>query len=191
MDASSLFNLGLGATGLGTAFKFGTGLLQNAMANKIKPVFDDQYVKAQLGTAQNMFNGRMAGAANLENNIRAAQGQTMNNINRNATDASQALALAQGTQNTANDQFNNLQTQEAQNKYAMLQNLNNAYGAANQNMLNKFQIETQAKSATREGAYKNMFGALGDLGALGISAGSLGLFGRANKTTQSPHVFTW
>lgn len=57
----------------------------------------------------------------------------------------------------ASDAYNDLQIKEAQNKYAMLENLNNAYSAANQNMLQKFGIETQAKAATREGAFKNIF----------------------------------
>lgn len=164
---------GLISGGIGALGKTATGFMQNAQANKINPVWDDSFVNNRLGIAQGMFNGRMAGASDLEKNIASAQGANIQNINRNATDASQALALAQGSQTMASDAYNDLQIKEAQNKYAMLENLNNAYSAANQNMLQKFGIETQAKAATREGAFKNIFGAINDAAALGITAGQL------------------
>jgi len=164
---------GLISGGIGALGKTATGFMQNAQANKINPVWDDSFVNNRLGIAQGMFNGRMAGASDLEKNIASAQGANIQNINRNATDASQALALAQGSQTMASDAYNDLQIKEAQNKYAMLENLNNAYSAANQNMLQKFGIETQAKAATREGAFKNIFGGINDAAALGITAGQL------------------
>ena len=164
---------GLISGGIGALGKTATCFMQNAQANKINPVWDDSFVNNRLGIAQGMFNGRMAGASDLEKNIASAQGANIQNINRNATDASQALALAQGSQTMASDAYNDLQIKEAQNKYAMLENLNNAYSAANQNMLQKFGIETQAKAATREGAFKNIFGAINDAAALGITAGQL------------------
>lgn len=167
--------IGIGLGAAGAIGKIGTGLAQNKKANAINPVWDDSSVNNQLGTALNLFNGRMAGAGNLENNIRAAQGNTINNINKNATDASQALALAQGSQNTADNAYNDLQTKEAQNKYSLLDNLNAAYGAVNNNMKAKFGIESQAKAATREGAFKDIFGGIGDLSSLGIAGGSSGL----------------
>lgn len=174
----SLVAIGAGIGVVGAASKIYTGFKQNSQANKINPVWDDSANQAQLGTALNMFNGRMAGASNLENNIRASQGQTINNINRNATDASQALALTQMSQNTADNAYGDLQTKEAQNKYSLLQNLNNAYGDINSNMKQKFQIETAAKGATREGAYKNVIGGINDISALGITAGASGLLGK-------------
>jgi hypothetical protein len=168
-----LLAIGTALGGLGALGKTATGFMQNAQANKINPVWNDTFVNNRLGIAQGMFNGRMAGASDLERNIASAQGANIQNINRNATDASQALALAQGSQTMASDAYNDLQIKEAQNKYAMLENLNNAYSAANQNMLQKFGIETQAKAATREGAFKNIFGGINDAAALGITAGQL------------------
>jgi hypothetical protein len=81
----------------------------------------------QFGLAQQLFNGRMPGAASLERNIYQNQANTINSFNKNATDSSQALALAAQAQNQSNNAFANLNEQEAQNKQSMLSNLNNAY----------------------------------------------------------------
>lgn len=81
----------------------------------------------QLAMAQNLYNGRMEGAASQERNIYQNQANTFNAVNKNATDSSQALALAGASQGQSNQAFAGLRQQEAQNKYGMLQNLNQAY----------------------------------------------------------------
>jgi len=86
------------------------------------------FAKQQLSLANNMFNGRMAGAGQLQQNIFSNQGNTIDNINRNATDSSQALALGAAAQGQTNENLSDLQMREAQNKQMMLQNLNQAYG---------------------------------------------------------------
>ncbi len=94
---------------------------------KLDPAYTgSNYAAANLGLASNLFNGRMAGAGALENNIYATQANTVGNINRNATDGSQALALASGAQGQANAGFNQLALAEAQNKQQNFQNLTNA-----------------------------------------------------------------
>lgn len=85
------------------------------------------YAKTQLGIAQQFLNGRMAGASNLEKNIFTAQANQQANVNRNASDGSQVLALGAAAQGQTDQSLQNLQTQEQQNKYSMLQNLNQAY----------------------------------------------------------------
>lgn len=87
----------------------------------------------QLAMAHQLYNGRMEGAASEERNIFQNQANTIGAVNKNATDSSQALALAAATQGKTNQAFNNLQQQESQNKYSMLQNLNQAYS----NMINE------------------------------------------------------
>lgn len=57
---------GLISGGIGALGKTATGFMQNAQANKINPVWDDSFVNNRLGIAQGMFNGRMAGASDLE-----------------------------------------------------------------------------------------------------------------------------
>jgi hypothetical protein len=94
-----------------------------------EPTYESsKYPGMQLGLAQQLFNGRMAGAPQLEKNIFTAQANEQGNINRNATDSSQALALGAATQGQTDAALQGLQTKEQQNKYSMLQNLNEAYG---------------------------------------------------------------
>lgn len=176
---------GIGALG---KIIFGGG--QRKEGKKINPVFNqyktNPYAKQQLGIAQQLFNGRMAGAGNLENNILKNQQTFNSNINRNATDSSQALALAAAGQGQTNNSLQDLQTQEQQNKYGMLQNLNQAYGGMvsegnkeYESMLQKFQMDTQQKNALMGGGATNMFSGIGDLASLGIMGGQL--FGGQKK----------
>ena len=139
------------------------GLYQNIKANEINPEYDDSFLRKNVGMYQNLFNGRMAGATNLENNIANAQQNTISNAQRGATDASQALALASASQGTANQAYNDLQTKEAQNKYAMADHLSNAYTQMNNQLMQKYQMDSQAKAATRNSAWQNIFGGANDV----------------------------
>lgn len=92
------------------------------------PVYtQNPLVGQQFGMAKNLFNARMFGAPEEERNIYGANANFNANVQRNATDASQALALAAAGQGQADQAFSNLQTSEKQNKYGLLENLNNAY----------------------------------------------------------------
>ena len=84
---------------------------------------ESPYAKQNLGLAQSLYNARMGGAAALERNIYGTQANTLANINRNATDSSQALALAAGAQGQTNDAFGKLGVMEAQDKQQRYQNL--------------------------------------------------------------------
>lgn len=84
------------------------------------------YASNTLGMAQNLLNSRMTGAASREKNIMGAQANTVANINRNATDSSQALALAAGAQGQSNQASNDLQLQEGMDFNNKLNNLNTA-----------------------------------------------------------------
>lgn len=165
------------------------GLFQNAKANDINPVYTpyqvSQYAKDQLGTAQQMFNGRMAGASSEERNINAAQSDTQASVDRNATSSAQALAMATAGQGQADAGFNNLQVKEEQNKYGMLSNLNNAYATMTregdkvyQDKLNKYQMDVAAKNGLRSSAMNNIFGGASD-------ALSFGIMGNKGGTTPS------
>jgi hypothetical protein len=77
----------------------------------------------RLALAQQLLNARQPGAAAAERNIYGTQANTLANINRNATDASQALALAAGTQGQANQAFGDLAQQEAAGYQQRYQNL--------------------------------------------------------------------
>lgn len=173
-----------GATisGLSSLGKLIFGGSQNSMANRINPKWFDYvsspYAQQRLGIAQQLFNGRVPGAANLERNIFSNQGNTLNSINRNATNSAQALALAGATQGQTNDAFENLATKEAMNKQMMLQNLNEGYEGMvregdkeYQNKLLKYQIDKGDQYNLRNAAWKNIFGAGNDLAGLFTTLG--------------------
>lgn len=173
---------------------FGGGK-QKRLARKIKlmdPTYKvSEYAKDQLSTAQNAYNGRMAGATNAEQNILTNQSNQFANIDRNASDSSQALALAAGIGGQTNESLNQLGVAEGENKQGMLSNLN----AAMQNMtqeerlvyedkLRKYQEALAAKEGlNRSGMVnqQNAFNQVGNIGALFAS----GLFGNNNSTSGS------
>lgn len=178
--------LALGA-GLSAANAIGRwigGAREKKLANKINPVFnqykESPYAKSRLGLASRLFNGRMAGATDLERNIFSNQANYMANVDRNSTDSGDALVAAAAGIGTTNQALSDLQTQEKQNKYAMLSNLNEAYaGMVNegdkeyQSMLDKYQMDVQQKNALRGAGANNQYGAISDLGSLGIQLSSL------------------
>lgn len=179
-----LMAIGAGIGALGSIGKMIFGGKQRREARKINPIWQqyqtNPFAKQQLGLAQQMFGGRMAGAAEQERNILSNQANFNANIGRNATDSSQLLALAAAGQGQTNNAFQNLQIQEAQNKYGMLNNLNNAYGQmiqegdkAHQSQLQKYQMDMAQKQALLGGGAENIMGGLGDLASLGIISGKL------------------
>ena len=84
---------------------------------------ESPYAKQELGLAQSLYNARMPGATEMERNILQNQANTTAAINRNATDSSQALALAAGAQGQTNQAFNQLGMEEAQDQQRRYQNL--------------------------------------------------------------------
>lgn len=93
---------------------------QKRMAKKINPVNttyeQNPAIENLYAEGKNMYQGRMAGANQAEQNIMGNQANTIANVGRNATSGSQALAIAAGVQGQTNQSFNDLALQEAQNK---------------------------------------------------------------------------
>jgi hypothetical protein len=185
-----LLAIGAGLAGANAIGKFIGGIKQKKEAKKINPIWHqyqtNPYAKAQLGMAQNMFNGRMAGASQQEQNIVSNKANTISNIGRNATDSAQALALATGAQGQADKAFSNLGMMEAQNKYQMLGNLNQAYGQmvsegdkVYQSQLMKYQMDSQRKDALNNAGAQNKYGAVSDLSSMA--------FGMANLQNQNKY----
>lgn len=148
------------------------GIKQNAEANKIHPTYTgyqtSPYAQSTLGTAQQLFGGRMAGATAEEQNIYGNTANTDTQVQKTATDSSQALALETGVQAQAGKQFNQLGIQEDQNKYQLLNNLNlgNAGMTAEgdksyQAMLQKYMMDTQQQAALRGAGSKNIGSGIG------------------------------
>jgi len=194
--AFPLLAIGAGMAGIGAIGKFISGMKQSKEAKKINPVFNqyqaNPFAKQQLGLAQNLFGGRMAGAQSLERNIFSNQANTLDSVGRNATDASQAIAAAAGVQGQMNNDLTGLQTMEAQNKYNLLGNLNQAYGAninegdkVYNSMLQKFQFDAGRKDALANAGAMNKSGAVNDLSSMFMQLGQLGGFGGGNKSAKA------
>ena len=99
---------------------------------------EDPYTKDRYGMAQTLLNSRMPGAASMERNIYGAGANATANINRNTTDASQALALGAGIQGQEGQQFGDMQTKEAQDYYTKYGMLNDASKGMTQEHQNVF-----------------------------------------------------
>lgn len=147
-------------------FLFGGGQRKAASEN---PYQNDPYAKAKLSIANNIYNARMFGANDLEKNIAAAQATQNEQVQKLATDGTQALQMAAAAQGAANNNYQDLQIKEAQNKYNTLKNLNDAYNTMTEN----YRYDEKRKSDLLSAGAKNMYDAANDLGSLGIMLGEL------------------
>jgi hypothetical protein len=191
-----LMAIGAGISALGSLGKIFTGAKQNKLANKINPFFQ-QYQKnplaqENLAANKNLFYGRMPGAQKAESNIMQAQSNQLANAQRGATDASQLLAMGAGLQGGTNEAFSNLAAAEGQSKAGLLTNLGQAYrGAisegdkAYESMVQKYQMDTQAKTALKNAGQQNIFGGIGDIGAGAMQFGMLKGMGSGMGTQGS------
>lgn len=128
MNPLAIGGAALGLIG-GVANLFGSRKANKRLDQLMKqnPTYQSNPIAAQrMALAQQLLNARMPGAAAQERNIYGAQANTLANIQRNATDSSQALALAAGTQGQTNQAFNQLGIQEGQDYYNRLNNLTGA-----------------------------------------------------------------
>lgn len=96
------------------------------------------YAQDTLGLAKTLLNARMKGAVERERNIYGTQAGKIDNINKNATDSSQALALAAGVGGQTDAAFGNLQEMENQDYGNKVNNLNNANQVMTQEHQNLF-----------------------------------------------------
>lgn len=162
------------------------------MIHAMDPTYQvSQYAKDQLSTAQNAYNGRMAGATNAEQNIFTNEANQFANIDRNATDSSQALALAGGIGGQTGDALNQLGVAEGQNKQSMLGNLNAAFQNMSneekmvyQDKLRKYNDAIKAKEDLMRSGMTNQQNAFNQIGSIGSLYAS-GLFG--SKEDKNPN----
>lgn len=124
--------VGLGVTGIGLVGKSIARHKANKQLSQLQtqdPTYTaNPLVGQQFDLAKQLFYGRMAGAPQEERNIFTNNANFNAQVGRNASDGSQALALAAAGQGQSDQAFSNLQLKEQQNKYSLLGNLNNAYG---------------------------------------------------------------
>jgi len=93
---------------------------QNKMAKAINPVDatyqESKYTKNLYGEGKNLYQGRMAGATQAEQNLLTSGANTRAAVDKNATSGSQALAVAAGVQGQTDQGFQDLALKEAQDK---------------------------------------------------------------------------
>lgn len=157
-------------------------LMKQNPAYKANPI-----ASQRMALAQQLLNARAPGAAAQERNIYGSQANTLANVNRNATDSSQALALAAGVQGQTNQSFNQLGIQEGQDYYNRLNNLSGAQQGViqegdkvYQDQVRRFQdlasirgAQNSNRQATWQGVSNLGFGLMN----FGLSGGANGMFG--------------
>lgn len=162
------------------------------------PTYKQNPIAGQrLALAQQLLNARMPGAASMERNIYGTQANTLANIQRNATDSSQALALAAGTQGQTNQAFNQLGIQEGQDYYNRLGNLTGAQQGMIQEGDKVYQDQVrrfQDLAAIRGAQTQNTANAWNSVSNLGFGAMNFGLAGGFSdlfgKRNTNPYMQT-
>lgn len=181
--------VGAGLGLLGQIGKFVSGIKQSKEAKKINPVWQqyqtNPFARRQLETAQNAYaDPSMGTRPGFQRNIFSNTANFIGNVNRNATDSSQALALGAAGLEQGNEAISNENMNFMRNKMGALQNLNQAYGTMvgegdkeYQSMLQKFQMDAERKDALKSAGAQNKFGAISDLASMAFTAGTSGMFG--------------
>lgn len=197
MDPISAIGAGVGLIGtIGSLF--GNARANRRLEQLIKqnPTYKENPIaRERMALAQQLLNARMPGAAALERNIYTNQAGTLDQIQRNATDSSQALALAAGVQGQTNQAFQNLGVQEAQDYYNRLNNLGSAQQGViaegdkvYQDQVRRFQDLAQIRGAQNANR-QNSWGTVSNLGFglmnYGLAAGGgLGKAGGAGQQSS-------
>lgn len=181
----------IAAIGLGLGLVSGIGkLISSGNANsKLEqlagqdPTYKANPIAAQrLGLAQSLLNARMPGASTEEQDILGSQANQQANIQRNATDSSQALALGAAGQGQTNKAFSNLGVQEAQDYQRRYSNLAGAEQGQIQegDKVYQDQIRRYGDIAQIRGAQAaNTSNAWGSLSNMGFGLANFGLAGGA------------
>lgn len=189
MPLPALIGLGIGLGGaIGKMFGRGRA---NRELNKLisqNPSYQiNPEAQKRLALANTLLNARMPGAAQVERNIYSNQANRLGQLQRNATDSSQLLALGAAAQGQSNEAFQNLGIQEGQDYYNRLQNLT----GAQQGMINEGDKVYQDKvrqfndlMSIRGAQQQNRQNTWGDISNLGFSlmdfankGGFKGMFG--------------
>jgi len=153
--------LGLGAGFIGSIGKlFGRGRANREMDTLLAkdPTYSENpLAKQRLGLATTLLNARMPGAIAVERGIYGNAANSLNNVNKVATDASQAITAASNIGAGADAAFQNLGQQEAAdyqrrygNQVSAQEGLINEQDKVFQDKLRRFGDETQIRGAQSE-----------------------------------------
>lgn len=199
MDPLAIAGLGLGVIGgIGSIFGARKSNRQLEQLMKSNPQYQANPIANQrMGLAQTLLNARAPGAAAAERNIYQNQANMQGQVNRNATDASQAMAMAAAGQGQSNQAFGNLQSAEAQDYQRRYGNLEGAQQGVIQegdkvfqDSIRRFQDTAQIKGMQNQNR-QNAWNSLSNLGfgamSLGMSGGSQSLFGGGGGQKSTPY----
>jgi hypothetical protein len=162
-----------------------SGAKQTKEAKKINPIFNqyksNPFAGQQLDFAKQAFADPSFGTrGDLTRNIFSNNANFMDNVSRNATDSSQALALGAAGLGQTNQNLVDANTGFMNNKAAMLQNLNRAYGVnidegdkEYESMLQKYQMDSQRKDALRNAGAANKYGSVSDMSSMAFQLGNI------------------
>ncbi len=166
-----------GATGLGLASGglksiLGLGqLIGGAFKKPKRPEYDiPQEAMDRLAMAKNNMNGRMAGAAGMEDNIAQSQGSLLDAARRGSTDSNKLLTLLASSQANTNRAYQGLQTREAMDQQRRLRDVYSAQSMMGQykdkrfgmNKMQPYQDEARTKAALLQSGIMNTVGGVGD-----------------------------
>jgi len=196
-----LIGLGIGLLGgIGKMFGRGKANRELKSLSKQDPVYNAdprvmQMANQRLGLANTLLNARAPGAMQAERNIYTTQANQLGRLDRSATDASQALAVAAGIGGQTQGAFNDLGQQEAQDYYRRLANQQNAQqgvmdeatrieGNTYQDQIRRFQNKMDVQGAIQQNR-QNTWGDISNLGFgladFGMSGGFDNMFGQTNR----------
>lgn len=139
----------------------------------------DPNAQAQLALATNLYQGRMAGAANEEGQIMQNQANATDAVERNSTDASQVLATIAGLQGGTNESFADLAAKEAADRQtragAVYNAQNTMIGEGDkvwQDKLRKLQQKIGVRSVQTQNTFNALQGIGGSLSMAGSTLGN-------------------
>lgn len=148
----------------------------------------------RLGLARTLLNARMPGAIAAERNIYTNQGNQLAGVDRNATDASQALAAKAGIGASTNNAFQDLGQQEAADYQRRYNNFTGAQeGVINEgdkvysDSVRRFGDEVSMRGAQQENkanTWRDITNFGSGLMNFGVAGGMQGLFGGGETNRQ-------
>lgn len=173
--------IGQGVSGLAG---IGFGIADLIKAGKIKPKYNpyqtSEYAKSMLGGAQQQMNARNPYAAQAQRGILGSQANAMASVQRNATDPAQAMAMAAGLQGQTDASMANQAMQEYQLQQQKIANLMNAQQAMigedrmkYQDMMNKYQLDTDMKTALNNSGRQSIVNAIGGMANTAMGAANM------------------
>lgn len=177
-----------------------TARKQNKLAKKINPInttyTQNPFIQKLYGEGQNLYQGRMAGAQQAEQNL-LTQGANFNAaVDRSATSGSQALATKAAGLGSINQGFQDLAVKEAQdkqNRFGIFSNVSQLMAQEGdkvyQDKLRNYYDDLNYKRALQGAAMQNkqnVFNGLDDAVNTAVSIGTMGLGGNNGLFNARP-----